>query len=343
MVNKPALLVLEESASYLDQDGLWKGVITDLFDPFLLFFAPKLHERIDWTKQPDSMEQELRRAFPRNKGKRYTDKLMKVHLRDGKEQWILVHVEVQGYKDDDFAERMFQSYYRIFDLYNRKIFAIALYTDDHRTFKPTSYYYCFHGTEVTYKYNTYKLLDQDENKLLQSDNPFSYAVLAGIYALRSKANASERFQFKRKLFELVLRDKRDNAKEYTDLLLYFIDFLLEVPKEMTKELKVGIQPKLTEKEETRMGRTFIPGRPDPPTIKLILDDFRKEGREQGLEEGRKVGREEGREEVREEGREEGQNEVKQGIAIAMRKKGFPTEDILELTGLSKEELDELNN
>ena len=36
-------------------------------------------------------------------------------------QWILVHIEVQGYADKEFPERMFRYFYRIFDKYNEKI------------------------------------------------------------------------------------------------------------------------------------------------------------------------------------------------------------------------------
>jgi len=39
---------------------------------------------------------------------RYVDKLVKVYQRDGKEEWILVHVEVQGYHDKLFPARMFE-------------------------------------------------------------------------------------------------------------------------------------------------------------------------------------------------------------------------------------------
>ncbi|QQK79300.1 Rpn family recombination-promoting nuclease/putative transposase [Salicibibacter cibi] len=186
MANETLALVQEKPAQYLDQDGLWKKVITDLFKPFMLFFAPDLYDKLDWSRMPDSLEQELHRTFPVIEGKRYTDKLMKIHLKDGKEQWILAHIEVQGYKDDDFSERMFQYFYRIFDKYQQKIFTIALLADPDRSFKPTVYDYHFHGTTLTYIYNTYKFLDQDEEELLQSDNPFAYVVLAGIYTLKSK-------------------------------------------------------------------------------------------------------------------------------------------------------------
>ena len=58
-------------------------------------------------------------------------------------------------------------------------------------------------------------------------------------------------------------------------------------------------------------------------------------------EGREEGRMEGREEGRAEGREEG---IKEGVvrnARRMKEKGLSTEDIMEITGLTLEEVHQL--
>ena len=39
------------------------------------------------------------------KGAKVVDKLVKAYLKDGSEQWILVHIEVQGDEDKDFSQR----------------------------------------------------------------------------------------------------------------------------------------------------------------------------------------------------------------------------------------------
>lgn len=265
-------LILEQKPPYLDQDGLWKKVITELFEPFILFFAPDLHKKLDWSKQADSLEQEFHRVFPVKKGTKYTDKLMKVHLKNGEEHWVLIHIEVQGYKEDDFAERMFQYFYRIFDKYHKKIYAIALFADDDHSFKPAKYTYQFHGTELNYTYNTYKILDQEEETLLLSDNPFAYAVLGGLYMLKSRNNANKRYQFKRRLFELLIKDQKTEARKYAGMLLHFADYLLEIPPEMSKELQEEIIPIMKE-EASHMART---GLPDSPTFKPFSDEVREE-------------------------------------------------------------------
>ena len=54
-----------------------------------------------------------------------------------------------------------------------------------------------------------------------------------------------------------------------------------------------------------------------------------------------VSKEEGREEGREEGKEEGKKQEKIEIAKKMKLKNKPIEEIIEFTGLSKEEIEQL--
>jgi len=79
------------------------------------------------------------------------------------------------------------------------------------------------------------------------------------------------------------------------------------------------------------------------TGKLIeADDIRAEARVEALEEGREEGRVEGRKEGRVEGREEGHIEERLKNARGMLAKGYPDTDVQEITGLSDEELQQLN-
>lgn len=71
---------------------------------------------------------------------------------------------------------------------------------------------------------------------------------------------------------------------------------------------------------------------------MIQNDVLDSAKLEGLEEGRKKGLEEGREVGREEGREEGRVEEKREIVQKMKSKAYPIEDIIEMTGLSAEEI-----
>lgn len=101
----------------IHRDTLWKGIIEDLFDDFLFYFYPDwAKNEVDFEKPFEFLDKELSELYPNQKGKnRRADKLVKVFTKSGAEQWILVHVEVQGYEDSNFAERMFTYFYRIRD------------------------------------------------------------------------------------------------------------------------------------------------------------------------------------------------------------------------------------
>lgn len=72
------VLVKEEAKTYelksVDQDGLWKKVIGELFEDFLLFFAPELHEKVDFAQAVEFLDAELfQEVVDEKKGRRYAD------------------------------------------------------------------------------------------------------------------------------------------------------------------------------------------------------------------------------------------------------------------------------
>ncbi|WP_102345843.1 hypothetical protein [Bacillus sp. Marseille-P3661] len=98
--------------STTDYDQLWKDVITEQFEEFLLFFSPDLYEQVDFSIPHNFLKQELHTILPESESnKRVADKLVRLHLKTGKEQWVFVHVEVQGGYKALFPKRMFQYFY----------------------------------------------------------------------------------------------------------------------------------------------------------------------------------------------------------------------------------------
>jgi hypothetical protein len=63
-------------------------------------------------------------------GRRLADALVQVTLTSGEQRWIYVHIEVQGQRDADFAQRMFTYNYRLFDRYACPIASLAVLADD---------------------------------------------------------------------------------------------------------------------------------------------------------------------------------------------------------------------
>ncbi|WP_285396979.1 hypothetical protein [Lysinibacillus sp. fls2-241-R2A-57] len=277
-------LVLEKpdvyKLSHVNQDNLWKKLIADLFEDFLLFFLPELHLEVDFSKQVEFLQQELfKEIIEHRQGRKIADQIAKVHLKNGKEQWILVHTEIQAGDEVHFAKHMFEYFYRIRDRYGKKIVAIAIFTD--KSTKSTNRYYeKYYGTEITYTFNKFVVSDFDEEELEKSPKLFSKALLASIYMNRTKNKFSLRSAYKRALLREVWLL---NNIERTEIraLLYFIDYLMKLPKPMSEQLVKDVKAEIREEEEIlRLYKEDL-----PPTLVGVLELERQEGFEQGIEQG----------------------------------------------------------
>lgn len=234
------------------KDKLWKGIVEELFEDFISFFMPDLYPEIDFDKGVEFLDKEFETLFPKSKEtKRYVDKLIKVCLKDGTEQWLFIHVEIQGYKDADFTKRMFRYFYRIYDKYQKEITAIAIFTDSNKLLKPDRFEYSCYKTNLIYNYRTYKLLDQDEANIEKMTNPFALVVLAGLYSIKSKNKKDEKYRFKVKLIKLLI--EKGYTKEKSKNIFIFMDGLLSLPKELELKFEKDVK-KLTGRNK-KMGLT----------------------------------------------------------------------------------------
>ena len=292
-------------------DLLWKAALEDLFDDFLKFFYPEADEFFDMEKGFEYLDKELDQLFPPeadNYAPRHVDKLVKVFTRNGLEEWILVHIEVQGYTDQDFAQRMFQYYYRILDKYNKPTTAFAIFADTDKNFHPQYYEREFLGTRIHYSFNTYKIIDQDNAGLEASNNPFAMAILSAKLALsRPGLKDQQLYDQAYGLAKLMINKQmpKEKIRKVITFLRYYLRF--ENP-EMIAKFEQGIAV-LTE-SNTKMG-----------IEEFLLDQAKKEGRQQGIEEGIEKG-------IRE-------------TALKMKKSGIDVDLISNITGLSIDEIGKL--
>lgn len=59
-----------------DFDAAWKTALECWIEPFFEFFFPRIHARIDWSRPPQSLEQEFQKIQARDKtGRLSVDKL----------------------------------------------------------------------------------------------------------------------------------------------------------------------------------------------------------------------------------------------------------------------------
>jgi predicted transposase/invertase (TIGR01784 family) len=296
-------------------DGVIRGIIRFQMDTTMIIYnslMPDLYETIDFNKGYEFLEQEIRTLFTDSEvDKKYTDKLAKLYLKSGKEKWILVHIEVQGNRKQDFPERMFRYFYRVYDKYNREIFALALFSDASPTFKPNQFEYEFFDTKLTYAYRIYKILEQNEEILALSQNPFSMAVLAGLYVVKGKKDMDKRFQFKVKLMRLLLQ--KDLHREEIEKLFVFIDGLLKLPTDKEKNFEIALS-EITKRGDNKMGLSWDRSN--------LADMYYSKGKSEGKAEGKA----------------EGEHEKAIKVAKALLAKGLDVNMIVEATELSVQEV-----
>ncbi len=225
-----------------DYDSPWKDVLDPYFEEFMMFFFPAAHAAIDWHKGLTFMDKELTKIVKdAAQGKKYVDKLVKVHLRNGRTATILIHLEVQGNREKDFAKRMFVYSYRLFDRYDLKVASMALLCDEDSAWRPDSYGYEILNCSHRFSYPVVKLLDHgdDWERLAENENPFALVVLAHLMAMKTVKSTEERYHGKLKLIRLLYR--KNYPKQAIQDFLRFIDWVLALPKGLEEELTRTIE------------------------------------------------------------------------------------------------------
>ena len=168
------------------KDVLWKGIIEDLFADFLRFFYAGADELFDMDRGFEFLDKELAQLYSGQdiQDPKFVDKLVKVYKKDGTEEWLLIHLEVQGYYDKLFPLRMFTYFYRILDRCNKEVASIAIFSDNDKNYQPDRYEYNSLETSNTFRFKTYKIKGQNVRALENSDNPFAVVILTVLIALQ---------------------------------------------------------------------------------------------------------------------------------------------------------------
>lgn len=214
-------------------DRLWKAVLEHVFPYFLKFFFPDAAGIFDFSKGFEYWDKELDELFPEHRrggsrGVRYVDKLVKVFLKDGGEQFILCHIEVRSQKGRrDLAKRMADYYIKLRERYKVPVTAVAILGDGNKNYRPSGYEEGLLGTRLTYEFTSYKILDQDEAALRTDPNPFAVVILTALLAIKQK-NADDELlrNIKRDLYhEMKGRKMPKYARAgIYDFLKYYVSF-----------------------------------------------------------------------------------------------------------------------
>jgi hypothetical protein len=224
-----------------EYDSPWKEALDRFLKLFLEFFFPNIATEIDWDRGYEVLDKELEQIVREGElGKRLADKLFKVWRKNGEETWVLIHLEIQSQKEEDFARRMYVYNYRIFDRFDHPVVSLAVLGDERADWRPTEFGYNIWGCEVLLRFPVVKLLDyaDDPETLEAHPNLFGLIVLAHLQGMATQKDAQERFTWKVRLVKGLL-DRGYTAEDIRQLFK-MIYWLLELPEELEQQFEQSI-------------------------------------------------------------------------------------------------------
>ncbi|WP_017306546.1 hypothetical protein [Spirulina subsalsa] len=257
-----------------DYDSPWKEAISLYFPDFLKFFFPEVYQGIDWSKDYTFLDKEFQQIIRQTEtGRRDADKLVKVWLKNGRELWILIHIEVQSQVQISFPERIYIYNSRIYDVHRCPVLSLAVLADEQESWRPDNYSYGFLGGRLTLEFPIAKLLDYSTETLEASSNPFAVIVLAHRETQASAKDPNRRYREKLRIAKSLYQ----RGYERADILELFrlIDWMMSLPE----QFQSGFQREIVRfEEESKM-----------PYITSIERFAREEGLQQGIEQGLQQG------------------------------------------------------
>ena len=267
-----------------DYDSPWKDMLDRYFQDFMAFFFPDAYAQIDWSQPHAFLDQELQQvARDAELGRRYADKLVRVALIDGKEQWIHIHIEVQGSRDPDFAERLYVYNYRLYDRYGQPAATMAVLADEEPGWKPSAFGFELLGCRQTFQFPVAKLLDfaADDAALLDDPNPFALLTLAHLSTQATRHDMQARLDAKWALVRRLYERGWDRQRVLD--LFAVIDWMMALPADLGQILWQNIED--LEKRATMRYVTSVE--------RIYIEKGLQQGLQQGLEKGLERGRQEG--------------------------------------------------
>jgi hypothetical protein len=236
---------LPNAVENIDYDSLWKYLIEAFGFQFLNRFLPEMYPHIDLSYPIEYLDQEFpSKLRPRKKGRKLTDKLMKVRMLSGESRFVLTHVEVHATGESTFAKKMYLYNSLIYLEHEIDITAIAIFTTERYPIQHNLYTRDCYGTEVRLKFNSFIISKQDERKLLKSDDLFDLAILACLYIIRTRNDMKKRLYYKKKLHKMA--EEKSFSHIELEKILIFVEDILQLPVPL--ELKFKNHLKLKNKK-----------------------------------------------------------------------------------------------
>ena len=222
-----------------DHDQIFKTLLKEFFSEFIELFLPHVASEIDFDSV-EFLEQEFFTDI-NNGRKRLLDLVAKVKLKNGGEEYILIHTELESTKPNskEFPARMFKYFCQLFLRFGKPVIPIVVFTDDHkwRTNVPDTFSISFNDKEyLRYCYHSIKLKRYNWADFLKQSNPLAFALMA-----KMDYSKADRVKLKADFLRLIL--KADFNKARQSMLLEFVENYIKLSKNEQSDFEELIDKK----------------------------------------------------------------------------------------------------
>ena len=264
-----------------DDDSPWKDMLQHEFPLALAFFQPEIHADLDWGRDYESLDQELRKIDPGGAtGKRIVDRLIQAWSVGGDPRYL--HIEVQGKRQRHLPKRVYDYNSRLEQHLGQPVASLVILTDPNPKWHPRKYKTAIYGTKHTFEFVSLKLLSYEgrADELRTHENPVAVFVLAQLAGMRTRKDVVKRGEAKLDLIRLL----QGRGMEEDDLRRWYryLDWLLILPPEYDRDMWIRVRD---QKEKVM---PFV-----TTAERYGMEQGEKIGIEKGVEKGEKMGLEKG--------------------------------------------------
>ena len=305
----------------ISHDRLFKQLIETFFEEFMRCFFPDIHKQIDSTHVrflPKEVFTDITAGEKREVDLLVETKLLNVPCL------LIIHAEEQEEYQPNFPERMFVYFGRLYEKYRCIILPIAMFAHGKNIQEPDQFTIELPFKKVlTFEFLVVQLKQKNWREFLRQDNPVAAALMS-----RAGYTKKERVQMKLEFLLMITRFELNPAK--MQLIVSFFETYLRLGEQEEMELTEKIH-QLQPKEETKIMELYT---------SWELRGMQK-GVQQGMEKGMQQGMQQGMEQGMQQGMQQGERMAKLELARKLLAEGLlSTEKIIELTGLTKEEIEQ---
>ncbi|MCA1296094.1 Rpn family recombination-promoting nuclease/putative transposase [Paenibacillus sp. alder61] len=294
----------------IPHDEAFKKLLYTFFAEFIALFFPELDKQLDHRHTRFLMQEQLVDII--GEERRTLDLLLETRYK-ATDTYILIHLEPQSYRQDDFHERMFIYFSRLFERHRKEhqlIIPIAVFTEPFLIHETNTLTMSIPGHSIlNFQFLKVEICNHNWRDFIDSNNPVAAALLAKM-GYNKGEEREIRFSFLRMM--LGLRKRLDDAR--IALIMSIADLYFQPDRQQDESILLEIAQQFPEEGEH---------------IMELMPAWKRWGYEEGLEEGI------------EKGIEKGMETARLKVAQKLLEKGFSLEEIGETIELPVEEVQKL--